>query len=155
MDLIGKVGVNGLDGLRSEDKWLFLYTLPCHGGNVGLFEYFKGSGDFGPYEFLKGQGDFGREAVRCYFAGVHNEEALRVRYFNHMLLEYVVFREVPMVRVYSDLSNLPGGVREVAVSMDKLDRAVGFGIVGANGLLDIGDRLFIHAGFIVDYEEGK
>jgi len=135
--------------MNEEEKWLYLYTLPCTLGDLRAFQILKACGRFNA--FLRG--DFGREKVREYFLGPHNSEAWQKGNFQHMLIQYRVESIDGGIRCTSQIScKLPANLETITLDSKDIEKAREFGLV-MDRKLEKGDYLFVHGGFVVDYEE--
>ena len=126
------------------NKWLFLYSLPCHFGRLKVFEKLLNSENFNPLRYLNENSC--REEVRDYFYGVHNIETYGDRNFSHMLIPYGVRSdEAVVLDSFNWIDELPDELRNVKLSKRQRSRMSKYG-------LRLGDVIYIHGGWVVDSE---
>lgn len=140
--------------ISEKDKWLFLYTLPCHDGNHRAFQKMKESSNFNPVLALNG--DYSKKAVRNYFLGEHNLKASSVGNIPCILMQYQIISVNTYIRsrICNESYRLPEYLQEISLSSGDLEKAVRFGVLEDSKKLKTGDILFMHGGFIVDVEFG-
>lgn len=145
-----------IQDIPEKDRWLFLYTFPCHFENQEIFLRLKKFGKFNNYL----NGNSTKEKIKEYFFTKHNNDAHRNRNYNHMLIPYRVIEsnsdsESSEIKcsVLKPFFELPENLENKILSEDDLIKAKGLGIIGKDEKLEIGDIVLIHGGFIVDIEK--
>lgn len=143
--------------IKEEDRWLFLYTLPCTFGRPDVFEKLKETGRF--KDFLRE--NFSRDKVRGYFLGYHNGYSYSRRlsdkkWLEHMLIPYKITRadsqiEIRICKEFSEKYELPNGLKQRRLSKRQKSRMRKYVLNGKG--LKVEDILFMHGGFVVDIEE--
>lgn len=137
--------------ISEKDKWLFLYTLPCHRGIEEVFQRIVNSENSAPTLFLNG--DYKREAVRAYFLGEHNLRARNAGNIPCMLIPYQITNTEPVHgRIVEMHHEIPNYLQEVYLNAGDLEKAMRFGVLDDSKRLKLGDIVFLHGGFIVDIE---
>lgn len=150
--------------ISEQDKWLYFYTLPCHGGNSLLFENLKKTGKFNEYL----NGDFSREKVRAYFLGEHNIKSLkkmeRIEENKtskqetmgiHLLIPYrvnYILGESLTCTIYQHFYDI-AKLTPSRIFAKSLDKAIELKII--QEYPKQGDILLVHGDWIVDVVEEK
>ena len=122
--------------LNPDHIWLFRYSLPCHGGNIKIFNGLIESGKFKPLNYLNERkiSCSSQMAVRTYFASIHNSFTEGT----HKLEEYSV-KDI----IYKESKVFFSDVRKAKV----------LGVIEKEYRLKKDDRIFYHGDFIVDIDK--
>lgn len=136
--------------IQKKDKWLFLYTLPCHNGIEEVFNRMMESGNSAPMLALNG--NHSREDVRNYFLGEHNSRVGDMGNIQCMLIKYEIISTLPLQgKAIAIGYEIPEYLREVYLNEKDMEKAVRFGVL-KDKKLKLRDIVFMHRGFIVDAE---
>ncbi len=155
--------LEGFLELPEEDRWLFLYMLPCHGGNIEYYNRLKQSPDFVPSKYLNG--DKSQEAVFDYFYGIHNEKTFanaqqNPKSYFHMLIPYPIVNAQEKIKLrvkedfLDDYDNFPDKLFSITLNQRQMQRIKQFNIADSEEL-ELGDVVYIHGGEVVDVEKNS
>lgn len=160
--------------LNLKHLWLFRYSLPCHRGNMKIFQERLESGNFKPLNHINEsecfQGDFSRYVVRDYFMGLHNALAFQAaqwdpKMFFHMLIPYKInfiqtwgneidVRGRVLKSFLENYEEFPRKLQSVKLSKRQRKRVRDFDIANPSLLRD-DEIIYAHAGWIVDVDKNE